>query len=243
MVVTPGKSVAVLTPSLSKASNVVIMLNGGSGQVWIGRATDGPDAGKLKVGGSMPIVARQALADQVGAVAILTQPSDRPMMDQEWRDSREHVADVAAAVKVVRERFPDTKVWLLGISNGAWSAAHAGAALQDRLAGVILMSVAGGAFTTQGFAGIRIPVLVVQHRRDSCLPYSNIEEPAKWYTLVTVDDARLPRVGLIKKDCGPDSAHNFHGNEAAVMAAVAQWINTGTAPANINQETAKRSKE
>jgi hypothetical protein len=49
-------------------------------------------------------------------------------------------------------------------------------------------------------------------------------------------------VGPIKKDCGPDSAHNFHGSEAAVMAAVAQWIETGTAPANIGEETAKRSK-
>jgi alpha/beta superfamily hydrolase len=243
MVVTPGKSVTALTPSLSKASNVVIMLNGGSGQVWIGKAPDGPDAGKLKVGGAMPILAREALADKVGAVAILTQPSDRPVMDQEWRDSREHVADVAAAVKVVRERFPGTKVWLLGISNGAWSAAHAGAALQDRLAGVILMSLAGGAFTTQGFAGIRIPVLVVQHKRDSCLPYRNIEEPAKWHTLVTVDDARLPRVAAIRRDCGPDSAHNFHGSEAAVMAAVAQWINTGTAPAYIDGEKAKQGND
>jgi len=27
------------------------------------------------------------------------------------------------------------------------------------------------------------------------------------------------------------------------MAAIAQWINTGTAPAFIDEETAKRSKE
>jgi alpha/beta superfamily hydrolase len=243
MVVTPGKSATALTPSLSKANNVVIMLNGGSGQVWIGKAAGGPDAGKLKVGGSMPIVARQRLADEVGAVAILTQPSDRPVMDQEWRDSKEHVADVAAAVTVVQQRFPGAKVWLLGSSNGSWSAAHAGAALQDRLAGVILMSVAAGAFTTQGFAGIRIPVLVVQHRRDTCLPYRDIEEPAKWHTLVSVDDARLPRVGSIRRDCGPESAHNFYGSEAQVMAAVAQWINTGTAPDTIDEEKTKRSTE
>jgi hypothetical protein len=36
------------------------------------------------------------------------------------------------------------------------------------------------------------------------------------------------------RGCGGKSAHNFYGREAAVMAAVAQWINTGTAPANIN---------
>jgi hypothetical protein len=239
LVLTPGRTVT----EQGSAKNVVIMFNGGSGQIWIGRTSDGPDAGKLKIGGSLPIVARQALADKVGAVAILAQPSDRPVMEREWRDSKEHVADVAAAVTVVQQRFPGAKVWLLGLSNGSWSAAHAGAALQNRLAGVILMSVAQGAFSTEGFAGIRIPVLVVQHRRDTCLPYRNIEEQAKWHTLVTVDDARLPRVGSIRRDCSGNSAHNFYGSEAAVMAAVAQWINTGTAPANIDEEKAKRSTE
>jgi hypothetical protein len=30
------------------AKNVVIVFNGGSGQIWIGKTSDGPDAGKLK---------------------------------------------------------------------------------------------------------------------------------------------------------------------------------------------------
>ena len=96
------------------AKNVVIVLEGGSGQIRIGKTSDGPDAGKLKIGGSLPVMARQELADKVGAVAILTQPSDRPVMDQQWRDSNEHVADIAAAVTVVQQRFPGAKVWLLG---------------------------------------------------------------------------------------------------------------------------------
>jgi hypothetical protein len=236
MVLTPGKDVT----GQGKANNVVIVFNGGSGQIWFGgKTSDGPDAGKLKIGGSLPIMARQELADKVGAVAILTQPSDRPVMDQEWRDTKEHVADVAAAVTVVQQRFPGARVWLLGLSNGAWSAAHAGAALQGKLAGVILMSVAQGAFATQGFAGIRIPVLVVQHRRDACLPYRNIEAQAKWHTLITVDDARLPRPGT-RRECSGNAARSFHGSEAAVMAAVAEWINTGTAPDYINQEKAQQ---
>jgi alpha/beta superfamily hydrolase len=239
LVLTPGSSVA----EQGSAKNVVIVLGGGSGQIAISKTADGPDAGKLKIGGSLPIVARQELADKVGAAAILAQPSDRPVMDQEWRDSGAHVADIAAAVTVVQQRFPGAKVWLLGLSNGSWSAAHAGAALQDRLAGVILMSVAQGAFSTQGFAGIRIPVLVVQHRRDSCLPYRNIEEQARWHTLVTVDDARLPRVSAIHRDCGAESAHNFYGSGAAVMAAVEQWINTGTAPGYIDEEKANHGNE
>ena len=239
MVLTPGRDATESASGQGSARNAVIVIEGGSGQVWIGRTTDGPDAGKLKLGGSLPVVARQELADKVGAVAVLTQPSDRPVMDQKWRDSKEHVADVAAAVTVVQQRFPGAKVWLLGLSNGAWSAAHAGAALQDKLAGVILMSVAQGAFATRGFAGIRIPVLVVQHRRDACLPYRNIEAQAQWHTLITVDDARLPRPGT-RRECVGSAAHSFRGSEAAVMAAVAEWINTGKAPDYINQEKAQQ---
>jgi len=246
MVLTPGRVANELANEMGSesvtgqggAKNAVIVLEGGSGQIRIGNTSDGPDAGKLKIGGSLPVMARQELADKVGAVAILTQPSDRPVMDQQWRDSSEHVADIAAAVTVVQQRFPGAKVWLLGLSNGSWSAAHAGAALQDRLAGVILMSVAQGAFATRGFAGIRIPVLVVQHRRDACLPYRNIEAQAQWHKLITVDDARLPRPGT-RRECSGNAAHGFRGSEAAVMAAVAQWINTGTAPDYINQEKAQ----
>ena len=235
MVLTPSRDATESASGQGSARNAVIVLEGGSGQIWIGKKSDGPDAGKLKIGGSLAVMTRQELADRVGAVAILTQPSDRPVMDLEWRDSKEHVADVAAAVTVVQQRFPGAKVWLLGSSNGAWSAAHAGAALQDKLAGVILMSVAQGAFSTRGFAGIRIPVLVVQHRRDACLPYRNIEAQARWHTLITVDDARLPRPGT-RRECSGSAAHSFRGSEAAVMAAVAEWINTGKAPDYINQE-------
>jgi hypothetical protein len=35
---------------------------------------------------------------------------------------------------------------------------------------------------------------------------------------------------------GNEGAHNFYGSEAAVIAAVAGWINTGKAPDYINQE-------
>ena len=214
MVLTPGKLANEVANELANemgsepvagqgsAKNVVIVLEGGSGQIRIGKT------------------------------------SDRPVMDQQWRDSNEHMADIAAAVTVVQQRFPGAKVWLLGLSNGSWSAAHAGAALQDKLAGVILMSVAQGAFATRGFAGIRIPVLVVQHRRDACLPYSNIEAQARWHTLITVDDARLPRPGA-RRECSGSAAHSFRGSEVAVMAAVAEWINTGTAPDYINQEKAQ----
>jgi hypothetical protein len=56
--------------------------------------------------------------------------------------------------------------------------------------------------------------------------------------LITVDDTRLPRPGT-RRECSGSAAHGFYGSEAAVMAAVAEWINTGTAPGYINQEKAQ----
>jgi hypothetical protein len=51
------------------------------------------------------------------------------------------------------------------------------------------------------------------------------------------------RPGTIHGDCGGNSAHNFYDSDAAVMAAmaaVAEWINNGAAPVNINQEKAQQ---
>ena len=66
-----------------------------------------------------------------------------------------------------------------------------------------------------------------------------IEAQVRWHTLTTVADARLPRPGT-RRECVGSAAHSFHGSEAAVMAAVAEWINTGTAPDYINQENAEQ---
>ena len=81
MVLTPGKLATEVANEIGSesvagqggAKNVVIVLEGGSGQIRIGKTSGGPDAGKLKIGGSLPVIARQELADKVGAVAILTQ--------------------------------------------------------------------------------------------------------------------------------------------------------------------------
>jgi hypothetical protein len=50
------------------------------------------------------------------------------------------------------------------------------------------------------------------------------------------------RPGTIHRDCGGTSAHNFYDSDAAVMAAVAEWINNGAAPVNINQEKAQQQR-
>ena len=58
MVLTPARVANEMASELvagqGRAKNVVIVLEGGSGQIRIGKTSDGPDAGKLKIGGSLP---------------------------------------------------------------------------------------------------------------------------------------------------------------------------------------------
>jgi poly(3-hydroxybutyrate) depolymerase len=219
----PGvKELVVLVPGRQGdgAKHVVLMLSGGGGVIGLA-ARDG----KIDVLGGYPITQRQRLADAVGAVAVVSPPTDQPVMDLDWRETDLHVADLRAAVAAVRKRFPAADVWMLGISNGAVSAAVAVARI-DEVAGAVLLSASRDAYA-QTRRTDRMRVLAVHHRRDSCLLYGDIRYSAGWRTLVTVEDDRLPRPSPVRKDCGLGSAHQFSGKEDEVLEAIAQWIVTG----------------
>jgi hypothetical protein len=51
-----------------------------------------------------------------------------------------------------------------------------------------------------------------------------------------LDRQEADAAGTIHRDCGGNSVHKFYGSEAAV----AEWINNGAAPVNINQEKAQQ---
>ena len=76
-----------------------------------------------------------------------------------------------------------------------------------------------------------VPVLVVYHKRDSCLPYNEIEAEAKWHDLILVDDVKQPRVNAslanARRECSYGSAHQFSGREDWTYKAVVDWIKTG----------------
>lgn len=221
----PGvKELLVLSPGPKgdAAKNVVLMLEGGSGIFGIASRD-----GKVDVQAAFPIAQRQKLADAVGATAVLSPPTDHPVMEVDWRKSSfDHVADLRAAVAVVKKRFPAARVWMLGISNGALSAAVAVEGVEG-IAGAVLLSGSRDAYDRTRLDG-RVRVLAVHHRRDSCLTYADIRYSISWRTFVLVDDDRQPRAGATHKDCGLTSAHMFAGRQDEVLDAVVQWILTGT---------------
>lgn len=225
----PGvREVLLVTEGAARDSerHAVIVLGGGGG----GFAVTSHD-GVPSVHGGLPLSQRQRLANAIGgAVVALSPPSDRPVMDRSWRLSDEHVADMQRAVRWTKRQWPNADTWVLGLNNGALSAAVATASIED-LAGAVLLSCVSEALD-QPPKSDRMRVLAVRHRADSDPSYATLARAHGRKTLVTVHDERQTR---------PDSAHaadaviakQFNGKERQVVDVVARWILTGAAPEEI----------
>ena len=203
--------------------HAVIVLGGGGG----GFAVVSRD-GLPHVYGGLSLEQRQRLADRIGgAVVALSPPSDRPVMDRDWRLSNAHVCDMQSALEWVRAQWPCAHAWVLGINDGALSAAVATASLDD-LAGAVLLSCVDEALD-QPQKSERMRVLAVRHRGGAP---AHVPAGCARRTLVSVhDERRVPQSPLHEGDAL--HAPRFNGKEQQVVDVVAQWILTGAAPDEI----------
>jgi hypothetical protein len=200
--------------------HAVIMLAGGGG----GLAVTSRD-GLPSVHGPLPLSERQRLANAIGGpVVALSPPSDRPVMDRAWRLSNDHVTDMQAAVQWTKREWPRAHAWVLGLNNGALSAAVATASIDD-LAGAILLSCIDEALD-QPQKSERMRVLAVRHGTQGMA--SGACESYGRRTFVTVRDARSRAQDDVVQ------APQFSGKERQqVVDVVARWILTGAAPDEI----------
>ena len=157
-------------------------------------------------------------------------PTDRPVMDRSWRLCDDHVADMQSAVQWTRSQWPHSRTWVLGLNNGALSAAVATASIDD-LAGAVLLSCVDEALDRPQKSD-RMRVLAVRHRADSDAPQGQHSHAGGRKTLVTVHDERQSRSDVARAG---DVANvpQFNGKELQVVDVVARWILTGTAPDEI----------
>jgi len=221
------RQVLLVTGSSSTASdqNSVIVLGGGGG----GFAVTCPD-GVPCVQGGLPLAQRQRLSHAIGGpVLSLSPPTDRPVMDREWRMSDRHIADLEAAVNWSKSQWPHAHTWVLGLNSGALSAAVATASI-DTLAGAVLLSCAEEAFD-QPQKSDRMRILAIRHRRDASSAYATLAHSRGRKTLVTVHDERTQHPGSVDGEAAIGA--QFAGKEYQVVDVVARWILTGTAPDEI----------
>ena len=222
-----GSSIAYLL-SVNSASpahqvhEVVMLLPGGSGYVGL------REQGIPQPGSNFLVRARQLLVNRGIAVALIDSPSDMRNMQDEFRMSLRHVADITAVADDVAKVFPGARLYLIGTSRGTVSAAYAGAALGERLAGVALTSSVfnasreGAGLAGFDFATIKAPLLFVHHADDACrvTPYARAQALSAQYPLITVHGGNSPQSG----PCAPFSAHGYFGQEEATMSAIANWV-------------------
>lgn len=208
-------------------ADIVVFFPGGAGFVR-------PAHAGLSEHGERPSLIG-SFAEKLGMAVAVGLPSDmKDGLPFEWRNGKDHVADAGAVIDEMAKRYPMARISLVGMSNGTRSVTTVGAAVARRgspkVASIVAMAVAGDALSDFNMAAIesaRIPVLVVHHKRDSCLLWTDAAERAKRYDTILVDDHRLPRASGFNRDCSPASAHSFANKEATVYQAIADWILTG----------------
>jgi hypothetical protein len=196
---------------------------GGFGQVEAGRATGGNFLVR-----SVPHFLAQGLN-----VAIFGRPDDMPELGYADRTGAAHLADVRAVLAFVRQHS-SAPVWLVGTSRGTVSATAAAIELQDAaLAGVVLSSSVVKASTTgnvpgQNLAAIRLPVLVLHHRRDACALCRPEDVPAIVQGLV---NAPVKKLLMVDGGANPEGEvcaarhwHGYIGMEAEAVQHIADWV-------------------
>jgi pimeloyl-ACP methyl ester carboxylesterase len=216
----------VIAPDAPKAS--VILLAGGPGRVKIF------DNGSIKNEGNFLVRSRALFAQRGLATLVLDAPSDHAGgMPVSFRESAEHVADLAAAIAWARAKW-GKPVWLVGTSRGTQSAAHVAVALANDPRGpegIVLSSSilarskrdGGTPVQEQSLDKLKIPVLVVHHEND---PYP-ICAPS------LLRELKLPPQGKLVMEsggastgepCEPFSHHGYNGIEDRVVTDIAAWV-------------------
>lgn len=213
---------------------VALLLTGGYGLL---RFNEGPDGITWsKEGTSFLVINKDLFRDAETAAAVIDVPTDQWGFGYtpKFRKSDEHAADMRAVVQDLRKRYPGAKIFLVGTSQGATSAAYAGKALGKDVDGVALTAsvfewappswrfLHDSNLSDFDFTKIPSPVLIVHHVDDRCIatPFSSAAKLADRFPLITVKGG----TPVQDNGCGPMGPHGFLGREQAVAAEIKNWM-------------------
>ncbi len=227
----PGVTDSYLLVTTDRAPKKVVALAfvGGEGNVDLATraatlpAKFGPNANFL-------VRARESLVDADVAEAIVDAPSDLrgTGMNDAFRMSPEHAADIRAVIGDLQQRYPGARIWLVGTSRGTISAAALGVALHDTVAGVILSSTltqqgrGGPGLSRFDWATLTVPTLVIHHVDDGCRasPYYAAQKLGERYAFVSVKGGDPPQSDA----CDPRAPHGYFGLDAPVAAVMREFM-------------------
>jgi len=199
-----------------------VLFSGGDG--FVGLA----ERGIPQPGTNFLVRSRQFFVARGVPVAVIDVPSGMRGMSDGFRMSQRHAADVATVADDLQRQFPGARLFLIGTSRGTVSAAYAGAALGERLAGVVLTSSVfnaakdGAGLSGFDFGRIKSPLLFVHHVEDGCrlTPYYAAQALSDRYPLISVHGGTPPASG----PCDPFAPHGYYGKEEATVNAIVDWM-------------------
>ncbi len=222
------QSFTLLVPDKPAAS--VVLLPGGNGKTPLHILKPGQMVRK----GNFLVRIRYELQRLGLMVAIMDVPSDQQMGGMiTFRHSDEHARDIAAVVAYLKAKAA-VPVWLVGTSRGTESAASLAVKLGSGIDGVVFTSsiVVGnrGGSSVLGLplSSIRVPVLAVAHKDDSC----HLTPASGAASIVEAAGASPRKKVLVFEGGGPERSdpcealahHGFVDIEKQVAAAIADFI-------------------
>ncbi len=231
----PGvtQSFLLLEPE-GTSKDVVILFPGHEGEVAFRKTAEGYEVENQGGGLTARRPMRETLRRSGFAVAVIAPPSDRSTLAPQFRKSAEHAQDIHKVIAYLRERYRG-KLYLHGHCLASLSVASVVTRLKsDGISGLILSSARStgkdGAVTEFGLGAVSVPVLLVNHRDDSCpyTPYHLVERVKAFY------QNSAPRVDMItvtggdwrvamKQRC-QNGFHAFLGVEKETAQAIASWL-------------------
>jgi pimeloyl-ACP methyl ester carboxylesterase len=220
-----GVSTTLFWEPVAGARATLLLFPGGGG--GFGAVTDGRAGGNNFLVRSAPLFAARGFN-----VAIFGRPSDGGELDYADRIAAPHLQDIGQVLDEL-QRLSPAPVWLVGTSRGTVSATAAAIAMQARLAGLVLSSsvvsrAKPGAVPTQDLGALRLPVLLLHHRRDACPVCSPAEVPALLDRLTQAPRKQLIWVeggaGASGDVCTPGHWHGYIGMEREAVDKLADWI-------------------
>ena len=223
----PGARVAYWWMERPDARATLVLLPGGEG--GIGMRNGAPHSDNFLVR------SRDYFADAGYNVAVVGKPSDRNDLDAQFRSTGEHVADLRAVVEKLKGF--GKPVWLVGTSLGTISAAAAASAEPPLpIAGIVLTSTVTGTNRYTAFSvpmlelsRVRVPVLVMHHREDSC----EVCQPGEAHRVVeALVNAPVKKLLLVSGGsmfptgpaCQALHHHGFIGMEKEAVGYITAWI-------------------
>lgn len=206
---------------------VSVLFPGGVGFVGLERK---PIDRVLDPRGNFLVREAPLLATEDLAVVLIDCPSDAAHgMDDDFRMGERHAADIRSLILLLRERFREARVVLVGTSRGTVSAAYVAERLGTEINGLVLSSPVFHAnpqhpgLSRFRFGALKPPLLLVHHAEDGCpvCSYSMARRLAgQGAALITVHSGAEPESG----PCDPLSNHGFFGRETEVTQAMRDWI-------------------